>query len=200
MARIKIGEATTDSNGVATFTYEGTGAGKLNVRAEYGTLLSETYEVFDTLFYDKGHSGTDGVDYNSTGWTNARCTLTRDTETKLVWDGTSNNGAYYRSFTLNDGLCIEFDINFVKNSSSHDIFNIEQNWTVLGNMTKSNCGLAENTWHHIQIEMQGANGTIKNDTNDTVISFDCTGADRFLFSLRHSNDVIMYKNFKIYSI
>lgn len=52
MARKLIGTAVTDENGEATITYTGTGAGKLNIVAESGTFLSETYEVVDAIYYD----------------------------------------------------------------------------------------------------------------------------------------------------
>lgn len=58
MARRLIGTAVTDSNGEATITYTGTGAGKLNVVAESGTFLSETYSIMDCEWYDTGVTGT----------------------------------------------------------------------------------------------------------------------------------------------
>lgn len=49
MARRLIGTAVTDSNGEATITYTGTGAGKLNVVAESGTFQSTPYPVTDCI-------------------------------------------------------------------------------------------------------------------------------------------------------
>ena len=42
MARRLIGTGTTDSNGKVSVTYTGTGAGKLQIVEESGSLLSET--------------------------------------------------------------------------------------------------------------------------------------------------------------
>lgn len=161
---------------------------------------SETYSLWDTLFWDKGHSGTDGVDYNSTGWSNARCTLTRDTETKLVWTGESNNGSYYRSLSEDTGLCIEFDINYAKYRGTDVLFSLLNTWNIVKSISRTDLGLSQNTWHHLKIELKGENSTISNTTDDTVITFDSTNVNRFLLSLNHANDVIMYKNFKVYSI
>lgn len=51
MAKILIGTATTDANGVATITYTATGAGDVTIQAESGNLSSETYKVQDIYFY-----------------------------------------------------------------------------------------------------------------------------------------------------
>lgn len=63
MAKTLIGTATTDANGVATITYESTGAGDINIVAECenssDTLASETYEVCDVPSYDGTRSVTD---------------------------------------------------------------------------------------------------------------------------------------------
>ena len=73
MARRLIGTGTTDSNGKVSVTYTGTGAGKLQIVAESGSLLSEIYEIFDCLF--KGSGTTTGwygnveLDNNRVKWT-----------------------------------------------------------------------------------------------------------------------------------
>ena len=51
MAKILIGTATTDANGVATITYTSTGAGDVTIQAESGNLSSETHKVQDIYFY-----------------------------------------------------------------------------------------------------------------------------------------------------
>lgn len=51
MAKILIGTATTDANGVATITYTATGAGDVTIQAESGNLSSETHKVQDIYFY-----------------------------------------------------------------------------------------------------------------------------------------------------
>lgn len=54
MAWTQIGTTTTDDNGIATFTYTGTGAGEVNFKVsnDDGSLVSETHNVIDALYYD----------------------------------------------------------------------------------------------------------------------------------------------------
>ena len=197
-----LGYATTDSTGTASKTYTGVGLGKVDflasLESDCSSDVSTPYPVIDGLFYDHAYAGEGN--YNDTGWTNARCTLTRDTYTQIVWDTTGNNGSYYRSFTDSADLCIEFDLYFKKNSSSADIFTIMDNWTVLGSVRKSSLDLTEETWQHIKIEMKDGQGTISTGTSTTPVTFTSTGADRFGFAVRHSNDLIRYKDFVVYPI
>lgn len=70
MTKTLIGTATTDANGVATITYESTGAGDVNIIAECesssGTLVSEIYEVEDCSYYSTTEykQNTDGITSN----------------------------------------------------------------------------------------------------------------------------------------
>lgn len=56
MAKRLIGTGTTDNNGTATIQYTGTGAGKIDIVAEYtdgeSIIQSEIYEVLDTIAYE----------------------------------------------------------------------------------------------------------------------------------------------------
>lgn len=183
--------------GATNGIYYGKGIGNKEFIAKCGNVVSQPISIYDTIFYDHAYDGEGN--HNDTGWTNARCTLTRDEYTQLVWTGEGNNGTYYRSFTDSADLCIEFDLYFKKNSSSAEIFTIMDNWTVLGSVTKSSLDLVEETWQHIKIEMKDGQGTISTGTSTTPITFTSTGADRFGFSVRHSNDLIRYRDFMVYS-
>ena len=69
-----LGEATTDSNGLAVLNngYVGTGAGLVDIIAkttiDESTIVSNTYPVEDCTLYDKGLSG-DG-NHNDSAWAN----------------------------------------------------------------------------------------------------------------------------------
>ena len=75
-----IGQGVTDSSGVATIPYVGTGAGSLQIVAECegedGILQSETYSIEDCIIYDSLTSASgkwtipSGVtsEYSSDGW------------------------------------------------------------------------------------------------------------------------------------
>ena len=67
MAKRLIGTATTNSQGIATITYTGTGAGKLQFVAESGGLQSEIYELYDCLKVDDGSSTYANTFGNETG-------------------------------------------------------------------------------------------------------------------------------------
>ena len=75
-----LGSALTNANGVATFDYEGTGAGEIDVIASLdkpitdGSIVSETLPVLDTLLYDTG------TDPNHNIWTGDTSNLTRNSE------------------------------------------------------------------------------------------------------------------------
>ena len=101
MARRLIGTGVTNSQGIAIMNkdangntisgYTGVGAGKLQIVAESGTLQSETYEILDCIFLDRGTSNT------SSNYTKINCSLTL------------NNGAMVITRTA-DGECyIEFE-------------------------------------------------------------------------------------------
>lgn len=54
-----IGSGETDANGVASYTYTGQGSGEVDLIASTSnpitgsSLVSETYSLYDTIFYDK---------------------------------------------------------------------------------------------------------------------------------------------------
>ena len=87
MARRLIGTGTTDANGKVSVSYEGEGAGVLQIVAESGSLLSETYILDDCYFIETG-SPTSG--YNPS---NGTLTVTDGVLTLEV--GTGNTGANF---------------------------------------------------------------------------------------------------------
>lgn len=118
MVKTYIGTAKTDANGVATFTYQATGAGKLNLVAESGNLQSDTYPVTDCMFYDVGTSGTP----NPKWWYNNSQATFNSTSTGLTISSPSSSNVYlapnptgisnpdFNALTIFDNFCIEFTI------------------------------------------------------------------------------------------
>lgn len=104
MARKLIGTGVTDANGEATITYTGTGAGKLNIVAESGTFVSETYSIIDGTFFDEGTSentkwnGELQRSYGSNG-----TTLTSTANWQVLYAGNP-------SITFLNPVTVEFDI------------------------------------------------------------------------------------------
>lgn len=92
MAKHLIGTGTTDTNGTATIQYTGTGAGKIDIVAEYtdgeSIIQSETYSLWDTIQYDNGYD----TDYHDVWVLSANVTMTRTSNgTTFVANGTGAN-------------------------------------------------------------------------------------------------------------
>ena len=83
-----LGTSQTDSNGVATKTYTSTGAGNVSLKAECSngssTLVSETYEIKDALYY---HADT----VSST--TTININLPSSYELSMKWTRKSNSNS-----------------------------------------------------------------------------------------------------------
>ena len=90
-----IFSSITGSNGVATVTYTGVGAGKLNVQARTldGSFQSEPYPVTDCVYYDPVTSDTTSNYYiNSDGGTSKAYDSTNQ---RIVVSMGSNSGRWY---------------------------------------------------------------------------------------------------------
>ena len=131
MARRLIGTATTNSSGIATVSYTGEGAGKLQLVAESGNLSSETYELYDCGFYDPAINGdgnhkTVATSTSGTGgWLNtngANLTVTYSSNgtTLTNVDGTTRHFYYHDTSitstklgnynTILNNMAIEFEV------------------------------------------------------------------------------------------
>ena len=89
MAKELLGTAVTDENGIATFTYTGQGRGKMNIVAESGELVSETYDVLDCQFLDVATTGKKNENYYS----NTGNVSIQVTDTGAVFSSNNSNTA-----------------------------------------------------------------------------------------------------------
>ena len=109
MARRPIESGTTDSNGRITVSYTGTGAGKLQLVAVNGNLLSETYVLTDALFISNG-------DLNCSS--NGQVTIETDGYTLSPIDTSNYAFVYYSTSSagstkwiqFNNGSYVEFEV------------------------------------------------------------------------------------------
>ena len=113
MARRLIGTGTTDANGKVSVSYEGKGAGKLQLVAESGSLLSEIYSLYDCMLFDESttehhksiwrpFAGEISYSENGTTWTST--TSSQQSYALLVNEGTT-------TYTTPDiPVNIEFDL------------------------------------------------------------------------------------------
>ena len=121
MARRLIGTAVTDSNGEATITYTGTGAGKLNVVAESGTFVSQPYSILDTLFFDDCTDNTKASKYHR--YNNTVSEPSFD-ETGMFVERTSTGNGYLfvgQSNSTDNPYALDFAVEFDVVNVSGDV-------------------------------------------------------------------------------
>ena len=95
---------TTDTNGVATYTYTGQEAGKLNYTVTYEGLTN-TFTIYDSFFHN-------GTFFNASN----RITKTTNPDNSVtLYNPTSSNGFYLADLTgtaTNYAQCLQFDAPF----------------------------------------------------------------------------------------
>lgn len=202
MVKKLLATLTTDSQGRATYTYTGTGAGDVKFSAEStnnGSLLSETYSILDTIFQDIGT-----IDSKSDNWNNYsnRITVEVDNTGTLLTNSKTSNGYYIANgsdpFIFTD-YCCEFDVLSINdavkwyhqgNNNNKDMFRIDNYYTT-GTV-------------HFKLECK--DGSLKVYTDDTLrttVSNTVTGPFEVAFRMdaNVSNPrSIKYCNFIIYPI
>ena len=107
MARRYLGSATTNAQGVATLTYTGVGAGKVDIVAESEGLLSSAYTITDCLRLDRGVSGTGNYTdlFNNMGY------FTRESDGTTVASGTASTEPKLSSdVTMDSEYAVEFEL------------------------------------------------------------------------------------------
>ena len=204
-----IGYGVTDENGVAkldhdaegnplTHSYTGTGAGEVDVVASLdnpvleGSIVSEIYEILDTIFYCKGATSV------NPNWTKSNATTqTDDTGTEVALNETSG---YYNvslsSLSSGNDYCIEFDVMNIGNGA----------WDCRFDFCGANYWLFRDVnpttdFKHYKIEIKNGTGKLYID-NQYQTSRDASPTyanTNVRYSLYDTCD-IKYKNFVIYPI
>ncbi len=194
-----IGTGVTNSQGVATCEYTGTGKGEVDFVASLddashiseSSLQSETYELWDYLIYDKA-MGND----KSTDWSSTNLTVTRSDEYYTL------SGAvdmYKSTKVLTGDFEIVFEVNTVGNCR---IGVVNANGTKYAYFF----GAFPN-WRYIKISRSGSSITAKyssdgtnwtnwNGDTPTLTTEDCY----FVFYNLVADRSISYCNLKGYSI
>jgi len=194
---IDSGTDTTDNNGEIDLTYTGTAIGQVDVIISYGTLLQETYELLDCMFYDGGVTGN-----KSTAWTaSSNISISTDDAGTLL---SASSNQTYTSTTLLSG---DFEVIFqATNSGGIRIgFNKASNQSV---QTKIITPTIEGTYYYkinrigtiwrFQYSSDGETWNNRSISVNNITDEDCY----FLFSIEvvGSTRTIKYKDLKIYSI
>lgn len=199
-----IGTGTTDDNGVATCNnvYTGTGKGEVDIIAStdnpivQGSLLSETYIVWDTLFFDDGISGT-------ANWNNyqSRLDVTTDsTGTTITRNSTGSYSGYYiakNDETFNSPVIIEMQL-LDYSTTTRMGFNFE---TSSDNMFSfADLNIPKNCY--LKLTYDGT--TVKayiNGSTTPIGEYSLSALSNFKieFYIRNTNSYIKFKDFKIYT-
>ena len=204
MARRKIGEALTDANGVATFTYTGEGKGKVQIVAKSGKVESEVKDFYDCILYDGGISTNNNFDDNC--WVNTgvnQLSLKRNPEyTNLTVMSGKTSGLCYLNHQLINGETIEMDI-FVDGNEDEPFINFRVGSTGKSKFyvypVSANMNVGE--WNHVVFTVGIHDGvTVINMTSDNGSeSFtDNVVINRMYFRMNENINEIRFKNFKLY--
>jgi len=118
MTWVKIGEAYTDNNGVATLPYTGTGRGVVRGLAKSTVderiIQSEVFSVWDTIFYDEATSNNPNNNWDSTVDFNRESDGT--TYTAQTWVSRFIKPNNSIDIPLMDGLTYTFEVLDVSSS------------------------------------------------------------------------------------
>lgn len=195
-----LGSAVTNSNGIGTFSYTGTGAGSKQITAKGGSVQSEPYSVLDCIFYDDGVStphnanwvndGSLDVSYSDDGTTISSTSTTGSRFYRTKY----NNSTDWRDSSAN--YQIELDFSYVKTtgSASHiGIGNKGIDFHILFSSADTGSG-------HLKILVNGneAKYYFNDETNPraTTTMIDSKGLYLFVYK----NASITFKNLEIYPI
>lgn len=203
-----LGSGVTDANGVASVNYTGAGAGEMDLVAStsnpitQSSLVSETFVLYDTLFYD---SGTSSSTATWTNWSTYEPLLVRNTEYCSVKVDTANSktlARMYRQFDISSNdLCIEFDIKHQTNNNGEQFATLRNNSANnRGNMDLNRFGGQLNTWHHLKILINTTNVRVYLDNSTTPYTYNATDVTRFYWDIDTDTSEVDFKNFMIYPI
>jgi hypothetical protein len=202
MTRRLIGTGTTDAQGRCVIEYTGTGAGLVNLQAEYSnekdTIQSDVVNVFDAIFYDKGITGA-----KNENWTNFNNRLTVVTdETGTTLTGYESSNGYYIARGDNPFTFTDYTAEFTVVGTIHSYLRwFHQNQANTNeNVFVFNSGWFNQDENNVKITVNNGvatlnvNGRQRGTTTLTVTS-------PYEVAFRFANgagNTIKYKDFKIY--
>ena len=196
MARIKLGEAVTDSNGIAVFEYTGTGSGLMDVRAVNGDVQSEPYPVIDCTWIDEATSGS----YDTTKWNVYNASVSTGTSDGRTITGNTNN-QFYTKINITDDFCILVEAK-TNNSNNYRLgFRIGSTNTILY-CQNTNTDFKYFRFKRIDgvFTMESSTDGVNWTTETKSSSLESTDYVNFVFVLTASDSSVSYRNFRLYPI
>ena len=198
MSRQLVATLTTDSNGEATFTYTGTGIGKIGFDAKYGTFQSEIFEVYDTLFYDTGIDGTNNTKfyvYNITRTPSSSGTRLLETGNGNIFPSSETiNSDWNKRLSFTVPFVVEFEIVTMASAGILARFS--------GSSVIGQTGLNDTGTYRFEIKDDGIVLIYNGGSPSVISSSSISEPVYFSFTTSNDSDVgdITYKNLKIYPI
>lgn len=208
MARRYLGHGITNAQGIATLdhdpidgepmahSYTGVGAGKVDIVAKNGSLVSEPYALWDVIKYDVGT-----IANHTDIWTgNEDTTFERLTDYSRISEKTAGTTALIHT-AFNSGSIIEFDVR-IGGSTNGNFFYLLQSST--GRRTVSvtdvaGSGAQVNTWYSLRMTITEGNIHVENLTNEHEKDISFTGNyNRVELLTGLDITTVDFRNFKIY--
>ena len=202
-----LGYGTTDANGVAHLKknassqdvdgYVGTGAGEVDVIASLdnpisqGSIVSGTYPVLDTKFYDKGLSGTG--EHND-DWSYTRMSAERTSEGTVLTPSGAWAYAYVTSSStyFNCPFVVEFTVVALSDSPQFRVANPSN--------TQNAFGLNWLGDYRFEFRTDSVIVKVNGETKTNSFTLDRTNGLNLFFTLDTTTDRVTYKDFKVYPI
>lgn len=189
----KVGETiNTNSNGVASYTYEGNGSGKLEIQVKIGSFVSETYSIYDCIYYE------DGTKLSTWSYNTNQITASQSNgETTFSTTDTSDRTAKVNTpSSFSAPYCVEFKV--VELTGTGNVVNWASGQN--GNRSFSALGITGNN----QVRVEVTDGLVKFYVDGEHIS----SQDRLISTSNPFTDVgfsinsgkIVFKDYKIYTI
>lgn len=193
-------EATTGSDGVATVSYTGKGAGVLNIKAVHGIIQSETYSIIDAFFKNVGIGTDDNTNYYNPS---SRVTVSVDATGKTLTQNGGTTGQYYAipiGTTPSSSSDSSFDVDFV---AEFDLvsFNEKTAYLRCGDFYRSFRNLGCTGGEHIRYEIKNGSQKIFVDNSEVPSysgSYEMSNSN--VFFTVGTDASMKFKNFIIYPI
>lgn len=153
-------------------------------------LQSETYSIYDTLWYDIATSE------DTTKWNNFGATASYSSEngTTLSQD---TDYRYQAKYDITEDIIIDFEVKIPSTSTSNPNLYVKGMAPYFGENP-----FTRDVWHHVLITCSNGTYTMYKDTiseQTKVVNGNYTVANK-IFQFRVTNSELSFKNFKIYPI
>ena len=173
-----IDTMTDAGNGQYTYTFTGTGSGQKTFYAKYGSVVSNSYNLLDAMFYDSGITGS------SASWT-VQSGLTKTQGTEYTTVSATNTGSSTGQMLSNPTFTGDFEARIQTNITYDNSWGLYLGVKGTG---YTNVKLFESGWRYIKItRINGAYSfkasTDKINWQDMILQGDNAGSGAVQFQI-----------------